>query len=255
MSSSSVRIVALAAGMLVLAACSPPAAPVGPVTVNATLHAEPGSEVAVAGFYLMYDMSLSVTAQASGVIAPEPGTYLGPASPIDSSGTMHLILPNPADLPDAVLGTAEHFLWLPAGPPVLCPTTASVPSARVSSAISLTGPAVPMVAILTGEGLYISYVADKEVDFSAGDEQYLHMRPLTWLYADNDVDVKTAAGGCANGTDPTVFVDLGLKKGWNQVAWTLEEDPLAPGTAKSMTLGNAPDVDPIYVSFTAVVGP
>ncbi len=252
MSRNSARIVTLAAGMLVLAACSPPAAPIGPVTVNATLNAAPGSEAAVAGFYAMFDPALSVTAQASGVISPDPGTYLGPASPIDANGTLHLLLPNPGDLPAAVLGTAEGFLWVPAGPTVLCPTTASVPTARVSSAVALSGPAVPMVAVLTGDGLYVSYVSDKQVDFSAGDEQFLHMRPLTWLYADNDVDVKTASGGCANGTDPTVFVDLGLKKGWNQVAWTLAEDPLAPGTAKSMTLGNAPDVDPIYVSYSAV---
>jgi len=252
MSRSLVRIVTLAAGISVLAACSTPAAPIGPVTVNATLNAETGSDVAVAGFYAMFDPALSVTAQASGVISPDPGTYLGPASPIDADGTLHLLLPNPGDLPAAVVGTAEGFLWIPASPNVLCPTTASVPSAKVSSAIALGGPAVPMVAVLTGSGLHVSYVSDKEVAFPGGSEQFLHMRSITWLYADNAVDVETSAGGCQAGTSPTLFVDLKLKEGWNQVAWTLEEDPLAPGTAKSMTLGNAPNVAPIYVSYSDV---
>jgi len=255
MSSWAVRTLAVATGVSILAACSPPAAPVGPVTVDATLNAAPGSEAAVAGFYVMFDLGLTVTAQASGVISPEPGVYVGPASAVDADGILHLVLPNPADIPSEALGPADGFVWLPVTPSTLCPTTASVPSARVSWTMFGIFESYPMLAVMTTNGFAQNLSTDKKVNFSLSEDQFFDMRFVNWLYADADVDVKTAPGGCANGTDPTVFVDLELKKGWNQVAWSLEEDPATPGILKSMTLGNGADIDPVYFSFTSGGGP
>lgn len=249
MSRWAARTLALATGISVLAACSPPAAPVGPVTVDAILNAAPGAEAAVAGFYVMFDLGLTVTAQASGVISPAPGVYLGPASAVDAAGIMHLVLPDPTDIPSEVLGPADGFVWLPSTPSALCATTASVPSAKVSWTIFDVFESYPMLAVLTQDGYADNYPTDKKVDFSGSEDQLLDMRFVNWLYADADVDVKTAPGGCPNGTDPTVFVDLKLKKGWNQVAWTLERDPVTPTTLKSVTLGNGADIDPVYFSY------
>ncbi len=211
MSRTTVRIIAFAVGISILAACSAPAVPVGPVTVEATLNAEPGSEAAIAAFYFMADMSLMTTTQASGVISPSPGIYLGPASPVDADATVHLVLPDPADLPAGVLGPAEGFVMVPATPPSVCPTTASVPNAKVSAVLFQGIESYPMVVLLTGGGLATSYTSDKKLDFSSPPTQLDAMRFVTWLYASNDVDVKTATGGCANGTDPTVVVDRAFR--------------------------------------------
>ncbi len=249
MSRSTPRILALAIGISVLAGCSSPAAPLGPVTVKATLAAGPGSGTAVAAFYVMQDGSFMVILDASGVVSPSPGIYVGPASPVDADATAHLVLPDPHDLPEEVLGTATSFVQVISSGPVVCPTTASVPSATVSKVLFSNGMSSPMVFILTGDGLTTSYTGDKKVDFTASEEQLFHMRFVTWLYADNDVDVKTAPGGCVNGTDPTVVVDLNLRKGWNQVAWTMQEG--GPSDPVTITLGNGADIDPIYMSYTA----
>jgi len=251
MSRWAVRTLALATGISVLAACSPPAAPIGPVTVDATLNAAPGSEAALAGFYVMFDLGVTVTGQASGVISPAPGAYVGPASAVDADGILHLVLPNPTDVPAEVLSTADGFVRLSAAPHAVCPTSASVPSAKVSWTMFGFSESYPMLAVLTKDGFAENYATDKKVDFSLTETQLLDMRIVNWLYADADVDVKTAPAGCLNGTDPTVFVDLKLKKGWNEVAWTPEEDTLAPGTAKSVTLGNGADIDPVYFSYFA----
>ncbi len=253
MSRTTVRIIAFAAGISILAACSSPAAPIGPATVKATVSAEPGSSVAIAAALVMYDMSVMST-MASSVIPLMPGIYLGPASPVDADGTVHLILPDPADLPSEVLGTADSFVWIPSSPPGVCPTTASLPSAKVSTTVFGEGTSVPMVAVITGDGVVVSYSSDKEFDFAGTEEQLFHMKSVSWLYADNDVDTKTATGGCTYGTDTTVVVDLNLRKGWNQVAWTVQQEggPTGPLT---MTLSNGANIDPIYISYSAVPEP
>ncbi len=250
---STARFLAVVIGFSVLVACSAPAGPLGPVTVKATLNAEPGSEAAVAAFYVMHDSSLVLASQASSVNSPTPGTYVGPASPVDADDTVHLVLPDPNDLPEAVLATADSFVRVISIAPEVCPTTASDPSTKVSMIILSPLLSYPTPFVLTGDGFASSYTTDTKLDFTVNEEQLFHLRFVTWLYAEDAVDVKTAPGGCVNGTAPTVEVDLELLKGWNQVAWSMQDG--GSGDPPTFTLGNGSDVDPIYISYTAVRKP
>lgn len=68
------------------------------------------------------------------------------------------------------------------------------------------------------------------------------LRFLTWLYADGDVDAKTAGA-----SDPVVTVNVHLKQGWNRVSWQRTFD--STGTLIGLSLADASDVDEVYVNY------
>lgn len=239
-------LVSAAAALLVLAACSQPApTPSGPQQVHLTGNPEPGGSPMLAGFFVMADAS-AIGSLASSVIEATPGMYYGPASPIDSEGSLDLILPDPQDVPSATTALATGFVHHPSDGTV-CATTASDPAVRVSQAFSMLIVSFPGVFLVGPGGAGFTFITDAPYDFSGDLEQLADMKAISWLYASGATDAKTAAPGCAgpNPADPVIHVDLHLKKGWNQVAWTAE---VSGGILQSLTLSDAADVDPVYVN-------
>ncbi len=238
------RLLSVAAALVLLAACSQPAPPEppGPTVVDMTVSPGSGSEPALAGFYVMADLDVYFAPAAAGVIEVEEGIYLGPASPID------LTFPAGSEIPASVLSPATSFVYYPSTGEA-CSLAADATGVRVTEATSEVYLGFPMVVLATIDGIVMTFTSNVPIDFESPVD-LAAVRFITWLYSDGAVNVETAAGGCVGGpTDPVITVDLSLQEGWNQVAWqaTLNETDDIVG----LSLTNADDVATVYVSYNA----
>ena len=160
------------------------------------------------------------------VIELAPGLYSSELAPIGADGTFELPLPTAEELPAGLLVPAADFVVFGGGGVtcVLAPTvpTANVVQYVVSGGIGFALPAVVLVGIAGGSA---TIATPTPIDFENPSVTLFDLEVVTWLYADEDVQVTSPVGGCdASGTP--FFIDLDLKQGWNQAALSFEVDPV-----------------------------
>ncbi|CAN5821030.1 hypothetical protein BH23DEI1_BH23DEI1_06710 [soil metagenome] len=168
----------------------------------------------------------------------EPGTFVGPLSPVDADGAFTMVLPDGAGLPDGVFTTADDFVLFM---PVDCSLDASAPEVRVTGAV-FEFVTIPGVALLTANGLEFAIATDQPADPT--DEPSLYdLAFQTWVYAEDAVEVQSMGTGCDDGF--SYSIDVSLTAGWNQLSWTIEYDALAD-TVTGVALRNS-DVEDVFV--------
>ncbi len=219
---------ALAAVVLVVAACgqTPQQPPARTVTLTPT-HAD-GEPVPLGAALVMSDLAPIFIEQGT-VTEFEPGWFMGPVAGVGADGTFTVRLPADADVPASTLAAPDDFLRyidLDA-----CTIHTSDPSAMVSKT-SFDLASTPGMAVLTADGAWPGIVTDADFSDANLPEDLEDFAFITWLYADRPVTIGTGPHGaglmlCEVAPDVVFGLSVDLRAGWNQLTWRLFLSPVS----------------------------
>jgi hypothetical protein len=225
------RIVVWLMVAMVVAGCSagPPSSTL--TTIDGTMTTLSGDVPIVAGIAMV---RAGGGATALSLVEVDQNVFAGGISPVGGDGSFSVPLPDTATMDAFDLSPVSDFIGASLGLP--CELDATDPSARVTEIgfIGLTAYPALFFLSLSGPGIAQSSTEPMTPPLA------LDAVPLvTWAYADRAVGVATPAAGCSAG-DLSVDVDVSLRRGWNQLAWTFD-----PGPVTSVRLRDEP-ASPIY---------
>jgi hypothetical protein len=181
-------------------------------------------------------------ATALSLVEVDQNVFAGRISPVAGDGSFSVPLPDAATMDAFDLSSVSDFI----GPWIELPCELDVTdaAARVTE-IGFAGvTAYPMLFFLSLDGAGIAQSSTEPIT----PPLTLDAVPLvTWAYADRAVAVITPALGCSAG-DLSVDVDVSLRRGWNQLSWTID-----PGPVSLVRLRDEP-TSPIYAYATFLGG-
>ncbi|SRR5690606_16151512 len=189
----------------------------------------PASPAPVAASVVLLDPLALPVAPAS-VVPITPFVYRGEASEVTFDGKASVRFPRGSELPPQLLAPSDRFVY-DEFTGEACDTVTSVPDARVTF-LSTGEIPLPTVLAFGVAGAEMSLVTAEPLDLSLQPPALFEEPFLSWVYATQAVDVRTAEGGCLPpGGDYVIDVDLSLAAGWNQVAMRYGWDPVAEALA------------------------
>lgn len=211
--------------------------PEAPQHAAASYIASAGSGPVLAVALYFQDPSTLITTLA--LAEPRPGLYLGPVSPVGADGAVQLVLPDPDELPAAIMETAADFV-LDVTPIAGCSLVASEPTVPVTY-MTLNPFSNPGVAAISGDGADPILMIDTALDPDSATEDDLNAAGrLAFVYAASAVAVHSEGSGC-EAPGHTVSVEVDLRSGWNLLELRAVFDTEDPTAIVGATLRNSDD--------------
>lgn len=202
-------------GVLLLAACG------GGTTPTPQEPAISGTFASFTGTVNYLGLALLIADGAA--LAPSslsegrPGVFSTEIVPIGSGGSFNVPLPAGDQLPDRVMANADAFFS--SRGVFACTFNASDPTVRVSQVAFGGGMINPGLVAYSAIFSVPGLVTTSPIEGTLEGAEF-----VTWIYAEQDVEIGTDAAGCTDGSS-TLHVNLKLTQGWNYVGITNEPDP------------------------------